>query len=69
MAGQRRQPCTAATSSSKSTARSYDLGGPEVMTWFWEETLAGDLVRQVRDRMEASENPQDKAIAFGIARG
>ena len=43
--------------------------GPEVMTWFWEETLAGDLVRQVRDRMEASDSPDDKAIAFGIARG
>src|SRR5437762_10695886 len=37
--------------------------GPEIMTWFWEETLTGDLVCRVRDRMESSDRPEDKAIA------
>ena len=43
--------------------------GPEVMSWFWEETLAGDLVRHVRDQMESSGLPEDKAMAYGVARG
>jgi hypothetical protein len=43
--------------------------GPEIMRWFWDETLAGDLVSQVRLRMEASPDPADKAFAYGIARG
>jgi len=34
-----------------------------------EVYAAGDLVRRVRDRMEASDRPEDKAIAYGIARG
>src|SRR5438874_7592375 len=38
--------------------------GPEIMTWFWEETLTGDLVCRVRDRMESSDRPEDKAIAY-----
>jgi hypothetical protein len=42
--------------------------GPETMRWFWEETLAGDLLRQVKERMESSEDSRAKLMAYGIAR-
>jgi hypothetical protein len=43
-------------------------GGDEIARWFWGETAAGQLLRRVRDRLEASGDPADKAAAFGIAR-
>jgi hypothetical protein len=43
-------------------------GGEEVARWFWGETAAGQLLRRVRDRLDASDDPQCKAAAFGIAR-
>ena len=43
-------------------------GGEEIARWFWGETSAGRLLRQVRDRLDASTDPRWKAAAFGIAR-
>ena len=43
-------------------------GGDEVARWFWGETAAGRLLRRVRDRLDAAEDPRWKAAAFGIAR-
>jgi hypothetical protein len=42
--------------------------GEDVARWFWGETATGRLLRRVRDRMDASEDPREKAAAFGIAR-
>jgi hypothetical protein len=43
-------------------------GGDEIARWFWSETAAGQLLRRVRDRLDASDDPRSKAAAFGIAR-
>ena len=43
-------------------------GGDEIMRWFWGETGAGQLLRRVRERLDASDDPQWKAAAFGVAR-
>ena len=43
-------------------------GGDELTRWFWAETAVGQLLRRVRDRLDASSDPVDKAAAFGIAR-
>jgi hypothetical protein len=43
-------------------------GGAEIARWFWGETAAGRLLRRVRDRLDAAEDPRWKAAAFGIAR-
>jgi hypothetical protein len=43
-------------------------GGDEIARWFWGETATGQLLRKVRDRLDASEDPRWKAAAFGIAR-
>ena len=42
--------------------------GDDVARWFWGETAAGQVLRRVRDRLEASEDPRWKAAAFGVAR-
>jgi hypothetical protein len=44
------------------------VGGAEIARWFWGETAAGQLLRRVKDRLDASEDPRWKAAAFGIAR-
>jgi hypothetical protein len=43
-------------------------GGDEIARWFWAETAAGQLLRRVRDRLDASGDPKWKAAAFGVAR-
>jgi hypothetical protein len=43
-------------------------GGDEVARWFWAETAAGQMLRRVRDRLDASDDPRWKAAAFGVAR-
>ena len=43
-------------------------GGDEIARWFWSETAAGQLLRRVRARLDASEDPRWKAAAFGVAR-
>jgi hypothetical protein len=45
-----------------------DAGGEEIARWFWGETAAGQLLRRVRDRLDASADPTWKAAAFGVAR-
>ena len=45
-----------------------DAGGDEIARWFWGETAAGQLLRRVRDRLDASDDPKWKAAAFGVAR-
>ena len=42
--------------------------GEEIARWFWGETAAGRMLRGVRDRLEASDDPRWKAAAFGVAR-
>jgi hypothetical protein len=43
-------------------------GGEEIARWFWAETAAGQVLRRVRDRLDASDDPRWKAAAFGVAR-
>jgi hypothetical protein len=43
-------------------------GGDELARWFWSETAVGQLLRRVRDRLDASDDPRWKAAAFGVAR-
>jgi len=40
----------------------------EIARWFWGETATGALVRRVRERMDASDDPALRAAGFGIAR-
>ena len=42
--------------------------GEDIARWFWGETAVGQLIRRVKDRMEASEDQRMKGAAFGIAR-
>lgn len=43
-------------------------GGADIAQWFWAETAVGQLLRRVRDPLDASDDPQWKAAAFGVAR-
>jgi hypothetical protein len=43
-------------------------GGDEIARWFWSETATAQLLRRVRDRLDASDDPLCKAAAFGVAR-
>jgi hypothetical protein len=43
-------------------------GGDEIARWFWGETAMGRVLRRVRDRLDASDDKDAKAAAFGIAR-
>ncbi len=43
-------------------------GGDEIARWFWGQTASGQLLRRVRDRLDASSDPAWKAAAFGVAR-
>jgi hypothetical protein len=43
-------------------------GGEEIARWFWSETAVAQLLRRVRDRLDASDDPRRKAAAFGVAR-
>jgi hypothetical protein len=42
--------------------------GEEFARWFWGETATGQLIRRVKERLDASDDPAAKAIAYGIAR-
>ena len=42
--------------------------GDEIARWFWGETALGQLLRRVRDRLDAAGDPGSKAAAFGVAR-
>jgi hypothetical protein len=43
-------------------------GGDEIARWFWGETAMGQVLRRVRERLDASDDPRWKAAAFGVAR-
>ena len=43
-------------------------GGDEIARWFWADTAAGQLLRRVRDRLDASDDPRWKAAGFGVTR-
>ena len=43
-------------------------GGDEIARWFWGETAAGQVLRRVGQRLDASDDPRWKAAAFGVAR-
>jgi hypothetical protein len=45
-----------------------DADGAAVERWFWYETAMGELIRRVRDRMQAGADPHAKAVAYGISR-
>ena len=40
----------------------------DLHTWFWGETVIGQLIPAVGEYMQASDDPAAKAVAFGIAR-
>jgi hypothetical protein len=45
-----------------------DITDEDLARWFWGSTVAGSLLRRVRDRMDSSDDPREKAMAFGVAR-
>ena len=45
-----------------------EAGGDEIARWFWGTTAAGQVLRRVRERLDASDDPSWKAAAFGVAR-
>jgi hypothetical protein len=49
-------------------AMTPEAGGDEIARWFWGTTAVGQLLRRVRDRLDASDDPRWKAAAFGVAR-
>jgi hypothetical protein len=49
-------------------AMTPEAGGDEIARWFWGTTAIGQLLRRVRDRLDASDDPKWKAAAFGVAR-
>ena len=49
-------------------AMAPEAGGDEIARWFWGTTAVGQLLRRVRDRLDASDDPRWKAAAFGVAR-
>jgi hypothetical protein len=49
-------------------AMQADARGDEIARWFWSVTAAGQVLRRVRDRLDASDDPKWKAAAFGVAR-
>lgn len=44
------------------------ISGGDLARWFWGSTADGAARRRVRDRLDASDDPRDKAAAFGVAR-
>ena len=44
------------------------MSEPDLHTWFWGETVIGQLIPAVGEHMQASDDPATKAVAFGIAR-
>ncbi len=49
-------------------AMTPEAGGDEIARWFWSTTAVAQLLRRVRDRLDASDDPKWKAAAFGVAR-
>ncbi|MGD9893741.1 MAG: hypothetical protein AB7R89_01775 [Dehalococcoidia bacterium] len=49
-------------------AQRPEARGEELARWFWGETAAGQLLRRVRARLTASDDPGMRAAAAGISR-
>jgi hypothetical protein len=49
-------------------AATPDASGDQIARWFWSRTATAQVLRRVRDRLDASDNPRWKAAAFGVAR-
>ncbi len=49
-------------------AQRPDGADREVHQWFWSETAMGALVMTLAQRMRDDEDPEIKAVAYGIAR-
>ena len=49
-------------------AQRPDAAGRQVHQWFWSETAMGALVMALAQRMRDNEDPEIKAVAYGIAR-
>jgi hypothetical protein len=45
-----------------------NASGDDIARWFWGETALAQLLRQVKERLESSDDPSMKSVAFGIAR-
>jgi hypothetical protein len=45
-----------------------DDSADDVQRWLWTDTALGPLLVAVRDRLAASDDPTEKAVAYGIAR-
>jgi hypothetical protein len=42
--------------------------GDAVQRWLWGETAVGELIRRVGERMNASDDPLMRQVAYGVAR-
>ena len=49
-------------------AQKPSMREPDLHTWFWGETVIGQLIPAVGEHMQASDHPAAKAVAFGLAR-
>jgi hypothetical protein len=49
-------------------AQKPSMREPGLHTWFWGETVIGQLIPAVGEHMQASDHPAAKAVAFGLAR-
>jgi hypothetical protein len=44
------------------------ISATDLHTWFWGETALGQLIPMLTERMNASEDPLVKAVAYGLSR-
>ena len=47
-------------------ARGGHPSSAQLMHWFWEQTLAGEMIREFQDRCASSEDQNLRLIAFGL---
>lgn len=49
-------------------AQKPGVAATDLHTWFWGETALGELIPTLTQRMNASEDPMVKAVAYGLSR-
>jgi hypothetical protein len=49
-------------------AQKPGVAATDLHTWFWGETALGELIPTLTKRMNASEDPMVKAVAYGLSR-